>query len=322
MSFGELVAHEIHKAFDGEIELREGDEHYSVTMRNETGEGSMLFYRVMPGVDLAYCNFSMDSCVSALTVSNSDILCVDYCRSGRMEQEIGGGAFAYIGAGDLKIDNRKNHMGRFVMPVSEYQGITVSFDVDEARRSLAGELGGFPVDPQSLRQRFCGTGRPFIIHGVASVNHIFSELYSVPDDMRDAYFKIKVLELLLFLGMIDPEEVDASRPYYNRALVQKVKAAHRMMTDDLSRAYTIDEIAKRFEIAPTAFKACFKGVYGEPPHRYVRTLRMEHAAKLLTATDRPISDIALAVGYESPSKFTAAFSEWSGATPSRFRQGL
>ena len=59
MSFGELVAHEIHKAFDGAIELHEGDGHYSVTMRNETGEGSMLFYHVMPGVDLAYCNFSL-----------------------------------------------------------------------------------------------------------------------------------------------------------------------------------------------------------------------------------------------------------------------
>lgn len=322
MSFNKLVAHEIHKVFDGDIELHEGDGHYSITMRNESGEGSMLFYRVMPGVDLAYCNFSMDSCVSTLAVSNSDILCVDYCKSGRMEQEIGGGAFAYIGAGDLKIDDRRNHTGQFVMPVSEYRGITVSFEIGEAQRSLAGELGGFPVDLRDLKRRFCGTRRPFIIHGVASINHIFFELYSVPDHMREAYFKLKVLELLLFLETIDPGEVNASRPYYNRTLVQKVKAAHRMMTDDLSRTYTIEEVARRFEIAPTAFKACFKGVYGEPPHRYVRTLRMEHAAKLLTTTDRPVSDIALAVGYESPSKFTAAFSEWSGTTPSRFRQGL
>lgn len=322
MSLNELVAHEIHRAFDGEIELHESGEHYSVTMRNESGEGSMLFYHVMPGIDLAYCNFSMDSCVSALSVSNSDILCVDYCRSGRMEQEISGGSFAYIGAGDLKIDDRQNHTGQFVMPVSEYQGITVSFELSEAQRSLAGELGGFPVDLRALRQRFCTTGRPFMIHGVASVNHIFSELYSVPDHMRDAYFKLKVLELLLFLETIDPEEMDTSRPYYNRSLVQKIKAAHRMMTEDLSRTYTIEDIARRFDIAPTAFKACFKGVYGEPPHRYVRTLRMGHAAKLLTTTGRSISDIALAVGYESPSKFTAAFSEWSGTTPSRFRQGL
>ncbi len=49
---------------------------------------------------------------------------------------------------------------------------------------------------------------------------------------------------------------------------------------------------------------------------------MEHAAKLLTTTDLPISEIALSVGYESPSKFTSAFGQWSGITPSRFRQGV
>ena len=59
------------------------------------------------------------------------------------------------------------------------------------------------------------------------MNHIFSELYSVPEHMRDAYFKLKVMELLLFLEMIDPKEADLARPYYNRRLVQKVKAAHR-----------------------------------------------------------------------------------------------
>lgn len=322
MSFNELVAKELHKAFDGDIELHQSGTRYSVSMRNETGEGSMLFYSVMPGIDLAYCNFSMDSCVSDLAVSDADILCVDYCRSGRMEQEIGGGAYAYIGAGDLKIDNRENHTGHFVMPVSEYQGITVSFDIEEAGRSIDGQLGGFPIDIKTLRDRFCKAGRPFIIHGVASVNHIFSELYSVPDHMRDAYFKLKVLELLLFLEMIDPEEVDTMRPYYNRTLVQKVKAAHRMMTHDLSRSLTIEEVSDHFGIAPTAFKSCFKGIFGESPHRYVKGLRMEHAAKLLTTTDLPISEIALSVGYESPSKFTSAFGQWSGITPSRFRQGV
>ncbi len=81
--------------------------------------------------------------------------------------------------------------------------------------------------------------------------------------MRDAYFKLKVLELLLFLEMIDPEEVDTMRPYYNRTLVQKVKAAHRMMTHDLSRSLTIEEVSDHFGIAPTAFKSCFKGIFGE-----------------------------------------------------------
>ena len=84
--------------------------------------------------------------------------------------------------------------------------------------------------------------------------------------------------------------------------------------------HTIDELADRFDLPPTAFKTCFKGVYGLPPYAYLRTFRMERAAALLRETDLRVADIGLAVGYDSPSKFTAAFKAVIGQTPTVHRR--
>ena len=70
----------------------------------------------------------------------------------------------------------------------------------------------------------------------------------------------------------------------------------------------------------TAFKACFKGVYGMPPFAYLRARRMERAAQLLRDTGLRVADIGLMVGYDSPSKFTAAFKDVIGQTPTAYRR--
>ena len=169
----------------------------------------------------------------------------------------------------------------FVLPLGHYRGITVSFDLARAERSIAQALGGFPVDLRALRDRFCRGGDPFIMHDAPGAEHIFCELYSVPDEIRATYFQLKVLELLLFLQVLDPGPVRERRPYFYRAQVEKVKAARDFMVSDLTVEHTIDELADRFDLPPTAFKTCFtaafKAVIGQTPTvhrrdraRYVR----------------------------------------------------
>lgn len=305
--------------YRGDAEYRTAGGRHMLRLSGDDGSGSMLFYEVMPGIMLAYCDFSMGSCLSLLDPPECDMLCVDHCREGRLEQTFTGGSCDYVSAGDLKIDDRRNHAGRFVMPLSEYRGITVSFEVDRAQESLSGALGGFQVDLRELRERFCPQGQPFVVHGAAEVNHIFSELYSVPEGIRDVYFKIKILELLLFLEMLDVGDALEARRYFPSSHVEKVKAAHDAMVADLGAAWTAEELARRYQMPLTAFKACFKGVYGVPPYAYLKAFRMERAAQLLRETDRRIADVALEVGYESPSKFASAFKQHSGMTPSAYR---
>ena len=77
-------------------------------------------------------------------------------------------------------------------------------------------------------------GDPFIMHDAPGAEHIFCELYSVPDEIRATYFQLKVLELLLFLQVLDPGPVRERRPYFYRAQVENCllytsprRAAHR-----------------------------------------------------------------------------------------------
>ena len=202
-------------------------------VKNDTGEGSMAFCQVFDGVGLSFNDFRLDAYDSGF-VAGPDMLCIDHCREGRIEQPVAGGAYSYVASGDLKIDDRSRHTGMFVLPLGHYRGITVSFDLARAERSIAQALGGFPVDLRALRDRFCRGGDPFIMHDAPGAEHIFCELYSVPDEIRATYFQLKVLELLLFLQVLDPGPVRERLPYFYRAQVEKVKAARDFMVSDLT----------------------------------------------------------------------------------------
>ena len=70
----------------------------------------------------------------------------------------------------------------------------------------------------------------------------------------------------------------------------------------------------------TTLKRCFKQVYGETIAAHMKKHRMEAAAALLVQTQDDISAIAQAVGYESQSRFTAAFKETYGQLPTEYRK--
>ena len=125
------------------------------------------------------------------------------------------------------------------------------------------------------------------MHDAPGAEHIFCELYSVPDEIRATYFQLKVLELLLFLQVLDPGPVRERRPYFYRAQVEKVKAARDFMVSDLTVEHTIDELADRFDLPPTAFKTCFKGVYGLPPYAYRGLRQPLQVHRRLQGRDRP-----------------------------------
>ena len=107
------------------------------------------------------------------------------------------------------------------------------------------------MDLGRLQEKFCAGRHPRVIHGAPSVDHIFQELYAVPEQIKLPYFRIKVLELLLYL---DALEVDGrtEKPLLLQVSGGEVKAAHRLLTEDLERHYTIAELSAHFSIPATA----------------------------------------------------------------------
>ena len=110
------------------------------------------------------------------------------------------------------------------------------------------------------------------------------------------------------------------KPYFYSSQVRKVRAIHELITTDMAENYTLDELSRRFEIPLTSMKQCFKSIYGNSIHAYLKEYRIHQAAILLKMKrNMSVSEIALAVGYASPGKFSAAFKEALGKTPLEYR---
>lgn len=288
--------------------------------RNETGEGTITIYEVFPGVTLAYNDFHMRYYDSSFK-PEGNLLCIDHCREGRLEYAAGNDSYSYVEAGDLKIDRRLTHTGRFEMPLSHYHGAMISFDMKVACRSLHEQVRDFPVDLSALQKKYCRDIYPMVIHGSSAIEHIFSELYAVPEKIKRTYFKIKILELLLYLDALELPEKAEERPYFYKTQVEKTKAIQEFLIQHVDENVTQEELSKRFDIPLTTMKNCFKSVFGATIGNWLLQYRMNQAAVLLkTQRKMSVAEVAGMVGYDSPSKFAIAFRRIMGISPMEYRR--
>lgn len=90
------------------------------------------------------------------------------------------------------------------------------------------------------------------------------------------------------------------------------------LADDIA----LDDLADEARMSAHHFCRMFKQSVGRSPYQYVIARRIERARDLLRHTDQPLAQIALVVGYNSQSHFTAQFKQHVGTTPGAFRDGL
>ena len=82
---------------------------------------------------------------------------------------------------------------------------------------------------------------------------------------------------------------------------------------------TVADLARAAGLSRAHFSREFRRAYGESPHQYLLTRRLERAAALLRNTDRSVIDICLAVGLSSLGSFTSSFGRVYGTTPGAYR---
>jgi AraC-like DNA-binding protein len=78
-------------------------------------------------------------------------------------------------------------------------------------------------------------------------------------------------------------------------------------------------LAQVAHASPAHFIREFKRAFGETPHQYLLTRRLERAAALLSSTDHAVLDICLEVGLQSLGSFTSSFKRTYGLTPIEYR---
>ena len=82
------------------------------------------------------------------------------------------------------------------------------------------------------------------------------------------------------------------------------------------------DLARAAGLSAAHFSREFRRAFGEAPHQYLLTRRLERAAALLRNTDRSVTDICYAVGLTSVGSFTTSFGRVYGISPSAYRAGF
>jgi transcriptional regulator GlxA family with amidase domain len=101
----------------------------------------------------------------------------------------------------------------------------------------------------------------------------------------------------------------------NRRLLR----ARDAMDREFARRLDVTELARIALMSPGHFSRTFRTTFGETPHRYLQRRRIERATALLREADLAITEVSLAVGFDSLGAFSRAFAAIIGVSPSSYR---
>jgi len=149
-----------------------------------------------------------------------------------------------------------------------------------------------------------------------------SGLLSSRREGREVYYRASDATQSRLLHEMIEQVMDVACPRWREEAeqVKIIREIHDDLAQHMDRRVTIEELAHRYLINPTTLKTVFKEVYGSSLAAHMKEHRMERAAALLRETDLSVAEIAGQVGYESQSKFTAAFKEQFGQLPKEYRR--
>lgn len=286
-------------------------------LSNESGEALLTSYEIFTGIKLIYNEVNMNFC-TVDAVHSEHLIEINHCREGSIEYEVGN-SFVHISNGDFSIHNKNNESCSCFFSINYYKGISVIIDLEKIHGCLPDILADVPIDIGEMAKKFFMQSKYTVIRGEECFDHIFTELYSVPEKIRKGYQRIKVLELLLFLSGMDIKKESLETHYYTKCQVNAVRDIEMYLTENIDRHVTIQELSDKFGISKTLMKSCFKSVYGDSIYTYSRRYKMHKATFLLSHTDKKVTEIAGMLGYDNGSKFASAFRDVIGVSPKNYR---
>jgi AraC-like DNA-binding protein len=161
---------------------------------------------------------------------------------------------------------------------------------------------------------------------VKGANELSKEIWQNLETENDGHFntitlKIQTLKIItdFFKNIQQLSFIEDYSPI-NETDRKNITKAEKIIKNHLSSTFPgIDYIAQTVSLSPTKLKSCFKAVYGVTLSQYHSEKKMILAKELVVNSSMPIKNIAHAVGYESPGKFSTAFKKQFGVLPSEIR---
>ncbi|MCM1542403.1 MAG: AraC family transcriptional regulator [Blautia sp.] len=245
---------------------------------------------------------------------------LNYCISGRCEVCLPDETYIYMEPGMLCIDNHTPKDG-YWYPGQSYVGVEIVFDMDQLSEHPIRELSAYCDYDGWVREMLSTHGGTYL-GAVGSecdrlMNLLCSHLEAADWNLRD----LRLHLLLLLYALANGGSVPVmDRFYVTKGQKHIADEVEQMITGDLSRHYTVTDMAAMYGISPSALKKYFEAVYGLPISFYLREKRMLLAKKRLSETKDSVGMVAAACGYTNQGKFGSAFREYTGMSPLEYRR--
>ena len=283
------------------------------------GTGTVEVITLFPGVVLQFHSFHCKSFHLSESKEVGNSLKINYCIEGRMEVRMSDNLFLFMEPGNLSVDVRKAQ-DSFQFPCGHYHGVELLFHSSTLNRDAPELLKTVEVDGKQVQLRFCKDAQSYAVWADNRLRKLFEDMGNAPPECRTPYLQIKVTELLLLLCKSDMPEKSDESSFMTMGQVQIAKQVMEIISADLSKHYSIENLAAPFGISPSSLKNYFQGVYGKNISTWLREARMSAASMALRESNQPVAEIAAKVGYENASKFSAAFKSFLGETPLEYRR--
>jgi len=184
-------------------------------------------------------------------------------------------------------------------------------------RSLGGSFHFDCADPGLLTSLL-----PKLVH-VQGSTRLSQLVQMVGEESADGkpgseFMRARLVELLLVEAMRSASTGSAPPGLLRGLSDERLARALKRMHADISRAWTVAQLAKLAALSRSTFFERFTRTVGVSPMEYLLGWRMEIAKELLRDDELSVAEVAERVGYGSTSAFSVAFSRHVGGSPSRY----
>ena len=241
-----------------------------------------------------------------------------YCQSGRIGWKLP--ASVYLGPGEfLLTDSQSLGEAEMSLPNRDYTGLLLSIAPAALGENAPEPLSGSGITGEALLTSYSLGGKPVPFSAEPALRQVFESLSVGSEAYRLVFWRIKVLELLVLLAAGEGCR-EKRLTEYPAEQVEIIRQIHDRLIGNLEQRCSIEELSRQYLMNPTTLKQMFKTVYGTSIAAHIREHRMEAAARLLAQTDMSIADVARQVGYDSQSRFSAAFKAYYRMLPKEYRR--
>jgi transcriptional regulator GlxA family with amidase domain len=103
-------------------------------------------------------------------------------------------------------------------------------------------------------------------------------------------------------------------------LARHLLRARDLVDSGYAEPLDLEALARAAHVSPRHFSRSFRQTFGETPHQYLLTRRIERARHLLRTTDMQVAEVCLDVGFNSVGSFTSTFRRHVGVSPTEYRR--